>query len=537
MKNKREYKFTWINVAVLILAIAFLFPVIDKTWALLRADHVVGGNVTFTANNIHATISSGTVTGGTLTDASNKLKSVVFDMNSDPNNTVANSNIATWSGLNFTFNSSGDDITVTFTITNNSTANNLKIGLTATSGTLTNATMAITFDGEDSTSEIIAKKTNDDAIYVTIEITFSVTDKNANASITDFRLPFYLENTTEDATVTAVAFTYQIVDNYIYFGEWPQSLKASDVIVDESKADADGYYKGSDGSRYAKYTINMTEIGVEFYDELFPIWNNYDMNKTSDGTVLQDNNTYYFKVEKLKWRILSRDDDSALIVCDSIIQGITYQSNYIEESGSYYVSEDGENALEVEGEKIFANNYQYSELRNFLIGEFYEKAFNKLQERLIILTSVDNSADTTNNSTNPYACSDTEDYVFALSYADLINENYGFKTNASDMDVLRLLPTTDFAKATGAFTVTKAYCDLGEITEEDIKNALIESGYSSEEAESALDAFYSAGAWWLRSPISPGSWSASGVSIGYSGSNGSVYDPSGGAVPALQISL
>lgn len=537
MEKNKKFEFTWIKVAVVALAIAFLFLVLHEAWALLKADHTVGGNVTFTANNIHATISSGTVAGGTLADAENKLKSVEFNMNTDSDGAIANANIATWSGLNLTFNDSADDITITFTITNNNVGSNLKVGLNTPTGTLTNATMTTTFNGTESNSEVILKNVDNNPIYVTVVITFTVTDKNVSASISDFSLPFYLENTTEDATVTTVAFTYEIVDNYIYFGEWPQTLKASDVTITDDTPDSDGYFDGSDGERYAKYTINLAETYGDYYEQFSPMFDGYDMNKTTDGTLLQDNNTYYFKVEKLRWRILSQSEDSALIVCDSIIQQQTYQSNYIQEGSYCYVTEDGSTAKEVDGTKIFANNYKYSELRNFLITEFYEKAFNDLQETLIMLTTVDNSASTTNSDTNNYVCENTEDFIFSLSYADLVNTEYQFKADSSAMDVARMLPVTDFAMATGAAKTTKKYCDENGMDEDTIIAALVDAGYSNEEASAALETFYNAGAWWLRSPLSSISPFASGVIGGGSGNGDYVFNPMIGVVPALQISL
>ena len=86
------------------------------------------------------------------------------------------------------------------------------------------------------------------------------------------------------------------------FGEYPQTIKANEVTVGTS-ADTRGYYLGSDGYYYAKVTATPNSSGYTF-----------STNATvSRGTV------YYFKVEPIKWRILTESGGTALILCESII--------------------------------------------------------------------------------------------------------------------------------------------------------------------------------------------------------------------------
>lgn len=67
--------------------------------------------------------------------------------------------------------------------------------------------------------------------------------------------------------------------------------------------DSRGYFLGSDGAYYAKVAAAPYEGGYEF----------------SNMSAVTSGNTYYFKVEPIKWRILSESNGTALIVCESII--------------------------------------------------------------------------------------------------------------------------------------------------------------------------------------------------------------------------
>ncbi|MDY4783285.1 MAG: DUF6273 domain-containing protein, partial [Candidatus Enterosoma sp.] len=79
---------------------------------------------------------------------------------------------------------------------------------------------------------------------------------------------------------------------------------------------------------------------------------------------------------------------------------------------------------------IYRNNYQYSDIRTWLNNDFLEQAFY-YDPSLIQTVNVDNSAKSTGDSINPYACEDTQDKVYLLSYKDICNEDYGFMDDAS----------------------------------------------------------------------------------------------------------
>lgn len=250
---------------------------------------------------------------------------------------------------------------------------------------------------------------------------------------------------------------------YILFGEYPQTIKTNDVTITET-IDSRGYYLGSDGDCYAKVTAT-------------PFNSNYTF---STGTTVSSGTVYYFKVEPIKWRILEENDDTALILCESIIANMRYDDD--------------------------SNNYEESEIRAWLNDEFYNTAFTDLQQELIEITEVDNSAESTGYSSNNYACDNTDDKIFLPSYIELVNTSYGFNSDSNNEDIARRRFTSDYSRAIGAQMHADTY----------------------------------QGNWWLRSSPS----SSYGTLVRYVNSRGNTHSYSSnvtgsynGVVPALRIRL
>ena len=252
---------------------------------------------------------------------------------------------------------------------------------------------------------------------------------------------------------------------YILFGCYPQTIKSSDVTVGDV-ADEDGYYLGSDGERYAKVVADPRYDGYTF----------------SDGSAVTEGNTYYFKVEPIRWRILSESDGSAFILADGIIANRQYDPGY--------------------------NDYADSEIRAWLNDEFLNTAFGEMAQGMIETTEVDNSVYSTGYSSNPYACENTFDKVFLLSYREVVNSDYGFSSDGGDYDMARRMTVSDYARSTGAFM----YIDGG---------------------------YFGCGYWWLRSPWYYNSDRARSVyDDGRAAAGRDLVDLGDrGVVPALNITL
>ncbi len=280
--------------------------------------------------------------------------------------------------------------------------------------------------------------------------------------------------------------------DYVLFGYYPKTLKKSNVTIDETNVDSRGYYLGSDGNRYA----------CVFAD---PNSGSYVFN---DGTLIVKGNEYYFKVEPIKWRILRQANGKVLLLCEDIIDAHAFNV-------------EGGNRT-IDGTTIYENNYKYSDIRawlngneqesgntsgeDYLLNGFLRKAFKQDEWSLILTTTVDNSASSTGSSSNKYACDNTEDKIFLLSYQDLINTCYGFNSSDIYLDSARKKKVTDFALANNAYYMSNYY-----------------------------------GNWWMRSPCSVGYGEiVAGSCVQYdgisSGAMPSVTNSSFGVVPALYIS-
>lgn len=252
------------------------------------------------------------------------------------------------------------------------------------------------------------------------------------------------------------------------FGTYPQSLKEADVDIDEDETfDTGGetYYLGSDGSWYQK-VVAAPRGRYNF----------------SDGTPILKGKTYYFKVEPVKW---TRMVGSKIIVSNDILTARRYAE-----------------AL---------NNYETSEIREFLNDDFLNQTFTKKQQRKIALSVVDNSAESTSDArkswngtgTNSYASESTDDMIFLLSEAEITSEDWGFK-GCRENDDERVRYPTDYALAVGAY-----------------RKADLDTGW-----------------YWLRSPYYSENdcYALAVTATGFAYNFGHVSDVSGGVAPALTLS-
>lgn len=93
---------------------------------------------------------------------------------------------------------------------------------------------------------------------------------------------------------------------------------------------------------------------------------------------------------------------------------------------------------------------------HWLNTDFYNSAFT-LNNSYVQTTLVDNSASTTcAPDENIYACENTNDKVYLLSYQDYLNTSYGF-TNSVDATTTRECVISEYARANGALCRTNNY--------------------------------------------------------------------------------
>ncbi|MBR7064332.1 MAG: hypothetical protein IKI31_04215 [Treponema sp.] len=247
---------------------------------------------------------------------------------------------------------------------------------------------------------------------------------------------------------------------YVTFGKWPQTIKAEGVTVDESDTRECGmftYCAGSDGEWYCKALENAYDSGENY--------------KYSDDTVAEkkSKNSYrWFKVEPIKWRVLTESYTDAN--SDSGNKTLLFCERGIYAGVKFYDETDTRN---IEKQTIFCSNYEHSRMRAWLNGlsfqldtdtnsehlnkGFLQTAFTDAERAKIASTVVDNTKGSYNDNDGTYACNNTVDKIFLLSYGEITNTEYGFTgadkyvgdgngTTAST----RIIDRTDFALANGA---------------------------------------------------------------------------------------
>ncbi len=293
-------------------------------------------------------------------------------------------------------------------------------------------------------------------------------------------------------TTTVICYTRE--GNKIYFGTYPQTYVTDDTLVSELNTlagnlpSSDNLYNWSDYNYYLAENV----ASYMFYQDI-----DYDNNGTYDyrGVYFtayrpkshlanaaasyqstngySTNTVYWFNYDPIEWNIITESDGKATLL-----------ANLILDSQHFQVPSHSD---------AYRNNYEKSEIRQWLNNDFYNTAFKSYEKSIIQLTAVDNSLESTNQSENDYVCNDTEDYVFLLSHKEAVT----YMTSNS----ARQAKGSDYAKAQGL------YCN---------------NGYSF---------------WWLRSPFNDYNYTANFVDEVGKVRGGGVYYSHFGVRPAICIEL
>ncbi len=213
------------------------------------------------------------------------------------------------------------------------------------------------------------------------------------------------------------------------YGLYPQNHVNDEATIASLNAlttkESNGWYL-LDGKYYAKKAVEHY-----YFQSDGLCW--------SDGALILNSFTEWFKCEPITWNILEANDETYSLVSSTLLNAKNYYSS--------------DTMRIIDGELIYPNNYEHSDMRSWLNNEFYDSAF-ALDDSLIQTVTVDNSVATTNYSTNQYACDNTEDKVYLLSYQDYENADYFADETARQCKV------TDWAKANYAYYNTYDTDDL-----------------------------------------------------------------------------
>ena len=227
----------------------------------------------------------------------------------------------------------------------------------------------------------------------------------------------------------------------IYFGSYPQTRVTDSSFINKSLSPfisgtpsvsnprgwtSYGYYDNGVESDYMWYMdveVNGERYRAVYFSTYRP---DYCMYPSSKDNSWQDDNyyyqksTYWFKYEPIAWTVAKEENGYAYLLCKMIIDAQQF-------------SYDGAQS----------NNYEESTIRAWLNDTFYDTVFSELEKSIIQTTLVDNSAKSTGYSSNSYACNDTEDKVYLMSYLE-------GNTYFDKYDEILDKESTDYAKCQGA---------------------------------------------------------------------------------------
>ncbi len=294
---------------------------------------------------------------------------------------------------------------------------------------------------------------------------------------------------------------------YVQFGHYPQTLldakNDADTITTLEKLASEFLLEGEKipmGWEIADTNAENSEdimwyIDIESGDSMYRgVYYSKGRNHiTLDGSFgealpYQNENgyrtdtVYWFKYEPIMWQVVAETEGDMTLVCKSLIDAQDFYSGYSSED----VPTDKE---------VHPNNYEYSTIRQWLNDSFLNTAFDEVTYSMLCDVDVDNSAASTGNANNIYACGNTKDKAFLLSVADLAT----YSMNTADAATKAL---TDYAKYQGA-----------------------------ENSENGN------GNYWLRSPIDATSSSKAAAIVDYNGNtaNQAMVYSFAGVCPAVRI--
>ncbi len=200
---------------------------------------------------------------------------------------------------------------------------------------------------------------------------------------------------------------------YIYFGTYPQREIAGIELTDKIKNalyDSKGEAE-VDGKKYRRINYKMTLVAGT----------NYESKEEREKWEEKSNNKYrYFLYEPIKWRILSNHDGELMLLSEVLLDSQFADDTWSALTNDPWASCKLRKWLNDDGKQKID------------LGEFYKNpgflssAFTKEEQGQILVThlqQVDNPEFGTDGG-----C-DTDDKVYLLSYADVVNLAYGFCGN------------------------------------------------------------------------------------------------------------
>ncbi len=246
---------------------------------------------------------------------------------------------------------------------------------------------------------------------------------------------------------------------YLLMGSYPQSkvtddklLTALNTLATTLPTDKDAGEWVAYGDKSAPHTWyrDVEHEGVKYRALYFTAERPEITQKPDEASGYQSANgydagqVYWFAYEPVLWRILSvgKDGASAMVLADKIL-----------DAREFYPTElTHKETINDREETVYANSYEFSHLRKFLNADFVNTAFTGIELAVIPPKTVLNDKDQSDDTENSYACRNTEDRIFLLSYKEARKSSYGFKEAVS-----RQKTVTDYARCLGVYADEKGH--------------------------------------------------------------------------------
>lgn len=153
------------------------------------------------------------------------------------------------------------------------------------------------------------------------------------------------------------------------------------------------------------------------------------------------NTVHWFKYEPIRWEVLQEFNGEMFLFAQKAID-------------SNYWGYDGNN---------IKNNYEKSEIRDYLNNQFLYYAFTKAERAMMNFKNIRNDGASTTNSSNSNVCQNTNDKVAIPSLEEITRQNFGFTKEFREFnngtrfgcytaDKKREKRSTDFTNCQGLLT-------------------------------------------------------------------------------------
>lgn len=224
------------------------------------------------------------------------------------------------------------------------------------------------------------------------------------------------------STLTSLAGTLPTVDNP---SSWIDYKYHFDGNVETFMWYIDITHEGNvyRGIYFIKYRASMNGPGTGDVRLEYQPDNGYELETV-----------YWFRFEPLKWAIVKKDDNKAMLF-----------ANVVLDAQEYHIQYDSKRTINLLD--VYPSNYAHSDVRTWVNTVFFDTAFTISDKEKILTTEVDNTIASTGLDESNYLCENTFDKVFLPSISELQYIDYTFEPGSvlmvkpSDYTISQGIPT------------------------------------------------------------------------------------------------